>query len=82
MADQRFKVFKRGSSNRSIILRLTKAEYAELEMIANEADIGVSTTAKQLLRQALARGVVVVEEAEPPPEPEEEQPEAGPDDAG
>lgn len=62
MPDQRFRVFRRGTNNRPLILRLTKSEYAELETIADEADIGVATVCKQLLRQALSRGVVVVEE--------------------
>lgn len=78
MADQRFRVFKRGQTTRALILRLPKAEYASLEILADEADIGVSTVAKQLIRQALARGVVVVEEqreTEPLLEPIE--PEAG-----
>lgn len=77
MPDQRFRVFKRGTSDRAIILRVTKSEYTELETIADEADIGVSTVCKQLIRQALSRGVVVVEEEEPateepqaPPAPE------------
>lgn len=77
MPDQRFRVFKRGSSDRAIILRVTKTEYAELETIADEADIGVSTVCKQLIRQALSRGVVVVEEQEPEPLPPQPAPEAG-----
>ena len=65
MPDQRFRVFKRSSTDRAVILRMTKAEHAELEAIADEADIGVSTVCKQLIRQAISRGVVVVEEQEP-----------------
>jgi hypothetical protein len=62
--DQRFRVFKRGGNERAVILRMTKSEHAEIEAIADEADIGVSTVCKQLIRQALSRGVIVVEEQE------------------
>lgn len=74
MVDNRFRVLKRPANKRALILRMTEQEYAELEVLADEADIGVSTVAKQLIRQALARGVVVVEEQmaeaeeQPPPE--------------
>lgn len=80
MPDQRFRVFKRGSNDRAVILRITKSEYAELEVLADEADIGVSTVCKQLIRQALSRGVVVVEEQEPErldDQPQTPEPEAG-----
>jgi hypothetical protein len=77
MPDHRFRVFRRGSNSRAIILRVTKSEYAELEVLADEADIGVSTVVKQLLRQALSRGVVVVED-QGPEEPDEAVPEGQP----
>lgn len=73
MPDQRFRIFRRGTNNRAVILRLTKSEFAELEVLADEADIGVSTVCKQLLRQALSRGVVVVEEQEAPASVEVEE---------
>jgi hypothetical protein len=71
MPDQRFRVFKRGTTERTVILRMTKAEHAEIEAIADEADIGVSTVCKQLIRQALSRGVVVVEEEQEEEEPQQ-----------
>jgi hypothetical protein len=67
----KFKVFTRDLANRSVIIRLTSAEFVEIERIADLADLPVATVIKQLLRQTLARGIeimqVVDSKSQPPP---------------
>lgn len=57
----KFKIFTKDLANRQVIIRLTSAEFVEIEKIADKADLPVATVVKQLLRQTLARGVDIVQ---------------------
>lgn len=68
----KFRIFTRDLANRQVIIRLTSAEFVEIEKIADKADLPIATVIKQLLRQTLARGVEIMQVVdgkvvEPPP---------------